>query len=483
MTKESQSLSARPASLLITLTFITVSGLPACSRAPNDTPLRTEAPFVTSDTATLEAVIVLPIRDHIFKSSEMGGGYTFFSVGLPRGTIEEHAELVKILTVSGVRVLDLADMLTSAVSNARSEGKLEDWLRETFPATADEAIRRIDELDGRSLLNLRDDHFYLKTEEGTLDPLFPGMSSIYWSRDFAATTPAGFIIGNSQNGSRVHEKAFARLMFGYADELRDIPVVFDAEQEDVYLDGGDIIVLSETEMLLGVDNRSSREAAPKLAETLGMDIYAVAMPPSENRTGLQRQLLHLDSICNIVGPGTAVAVPFFLEKEYSDSNPMMNVLNGLADQMESMRELEDPFYRPGDPEYLRRTADVMSEVGWVTRYQAGTGEEEALELKLVDFLRERGYQVVFVGGEQGDLPIEKYTLERAMYELRWQGANVVQLGPGRIIAYEHNLYTNQALRDAGIGVYTFPGQLLSMRNGGPHCLLMPVLRMNQRTAP
>ena len=112
----------------------------------------------------------------------------------------------------------------------------------------------------------------------------------------------------------------------------------------------------------------------------------------------------------------------------------------------------------------------------MTHYRAGTGEETPLETKLVDFLRESVYQIVFVGGERGTLPIEKYTLERAMYELRWQGANVVQLGPGRVIAYEHNIYTNQGLRDAGIKVYTFPGDLLSMRNGGPHCLVMPLIR-------
>ena len=452
-------------------------GLISCGGSARDEVEPFERPFVTADVAPLRAAIMLPIGDNIFKSSEMGGGYPFFSVGLPRGTIEQHAALMRIMDRAGVRVLNIRDLLQSAVRSARSQGALADWLRETFPATAEQAIQRIDELDGESLLNLRDDHFYLRHSDGTLDPLFPGMSSLYWSRDFAATTPKGLIVGHSRNSNRALERAFTLLMFRYADELKDIPIVFDAGEEDVYLDGGDIIVLSEQELLLGVGNRSSREAAPKLAEKLGMDVFAVSMPPSDRRTGLQRQLLHLDSIFNIVDTKTAVAVPFFLEKDYSDSNPMKLVLQGLARQMETIRQL-DPDSRVGDPASLRRTVEVMAEVGWVTHYRAGTGEETPLETKLVDFLRERGYQIVFVGGERATLPIEKYTLERAMYELRWQGANVVQLGPGRVIAYEHNIYTNQGLRDAGIKVYTFPGDLLSMRNGGPHCLVMPLIRGN-----
>ncbi len=59
---------------------------------------------------------------------------------------------------------------------------------------------------------------------------------------------------------------------------------------------------------------------------------------------------------------------------------------------------------------------------------------------------------------------------------RWQGANVVQLRPGRVVAYEHNIHTNDALRRAGVEVMTFPGELLSLDNGGPHCLLMPLVR-------
>ena len=118
----------------------------------------------------------------------------------------------------------------------------------------------------------------------------------------------------------------------------------------------------------------------------------------------------------------------------------------------------------------------MPEIGRVTRYAAGSGEEELLEDELVDLFVGWGYEIVPVSGWPGDEPEIKWATERAMYELRYQGANVVQLGPGRVIAFEHNVATNEALRDAGIKVFGFPGELIAMRGGGPHCLLMPLVR-------
>ena len=63
--------------------------------------------------------------------------------GLPRGTVREQAALLSVLRKSGVRVLDVRDLLRAPSPSAR-RGRLAPWLRETFPATADEAVRRID---------------------------------------------------------------------------------------------------------------------------------------------------------------------------------------------------------------------------------------------------------------------------------------------------------------------------------------------------
>ncbi len=433
---------------------------------------------VLSDIAPLRATLVLSLGEQIFKTSEFGAAganrHPIFG-GLPRGVIREHQALRELLRGQGVEVHDVRDLLESAIRNARQKGALAAWVRETFPATAPQTAQRLDLITADSILNLRDEHFYGKTPAGLADPLFPGLPSMYWSRDFAISTPKGIVIGNGQYYRRALENAVARLIFRFADPVKAFPIVFDAAAEGVYLDGGDLIVLDEKTLLLGIGNRSSREAAVKLAQRLDLDVLGVAMPPVEKQTGLNRQLLHLDSIFNLIDRNRVLAVPFFLEKEYSDANPLKPFLLGLAAQTDEIRRAQ-PEREMSKPDDLRATVEVMPQIGWVTKYAAGTGAPTPLNLKLVDVFRQRGYQVNYVGGDRGALPMEKYLIERAMYELRWQGANVVQLAPGRVIAYEHNVHTNEALRRAGVEVLTFPGELLSLNNGGPHCLLMPLLR-------
>jgi len=441
-------------------------------------PTKDEQTGVVSDTATLQSTIVMKIGSNIFRSMEVGSGsHPFFRSILPRGAVEEHRRFLRILQQQGVEVLDVAGLLDSAIREARRQGALTEWIRTTFPATADRILERIDEVDADSVLNRRKEHFYVREPDGGIQPLFPGISSMYWSRDFAVSTPRGIIIGNGRHYNRKIENSIARLIFRFAPEVKRFPIVFDAARENVLLDGGDTIVLDEKTLLLGVGNRSSREAAALLARKLNMDVLAVNMPPGP-QSGVHRLLLHLDTICNLVDRKTVLAVPYFLEKEWVDRNPLKPILTGLAAQVRKMQETDEKT-NFGDPEALEKTITQAREIGWVTRYQAGTGEPVKLGEKLVDYFRRSGYRIVYVGGiRPGEGDIEPF-LEKALYELRWQGANVVQLGPGKVIAFEHNVLTNQALRDAGIEVITFPGGLLSIRGGGPHCLLMPLVRFDE----
>lgn len=440
---------------------------------------QSRVPAVEADFETLRAVIVMSIDESIYKSSEMGTSiHPIFNKGLPPGTIREHRQFVNRLRKNGVRVLQVRDLLQDAIDNARKKGELERWIRDSFPNHHEEARRHLEEIDADGLLHRSDSLFYRKNDAGELNPLFPSTSSMYWSRDFAASTPKGIIIGNGQAYGRSLENAIARLMFQYATALREFPVVFDAAPEGVQLDGGDLIVQDDKTLLLGVGQRSDEKAAPLLAAKLGMDVIAVRMPPRDKPNGMSRQLLHLDSIFNFVDRDKIVAVPYFLEKDFSNTNPMAKILTGLAAQTDGILAGPGKGRSGGDSKQIRLTVELMPEVGWLTRYAAGTGEATLLQMKLVDYFRNKGFRIIYAGGEPGPLPAEKYALERAMYELRWQGVNVAQLGPGRVMAYRHNGHTNAALRQAGVKVYEFDGDLLSLRNGGPHCLMMPLIRQH-----
>jgi arginine deiminase len=59
----------------------------------------------------------------------------------------------------------------------------------------------------------------------------------------------------------------------------------------------------------------------------------------------------------------------------------------------------------------------------------------------------------------------------------WNDANnVLALAPGVVVAYDRNERTNDALRDQGIEVLTFPGAELGRGRGGPRCMSCPLNR-------
>jgi arginine deiminase len=432
---------------------------------------------VEADYETLRTAIVMSFDDSIYKSSEMGlSAHPIFSKSLSPSTIQEHKVLVDLLEKAGVQILQVRDLLQDAVDRARQKGALEGWIRETYPDQYGRILPYLDQVNADNILQCSDKLFYRSNEKGEFDPLFIPIALMYWSHDFAISTPKGVIIGNSVVFSRTFENAIARLIFPYAAALRDFPVVLDAAREGVNLDGGDVIVRDEKTLFVGVGNRSDKKAAPLLAKKLGMDVFAVTMPPIGKPNGMNSLFLHLDSIFNFVDHDKVVAIPCFLEKEYINRNPMTRILAGLAAQTDSMMSRIKPRDSGGGSEQIRLTIKLMPEVGWVTKYEADTGKEVPLGMKLVDYARSQGWKVIPVGGDREGMEEDKWMLERVIHEQRWQGANIVQLGPGRVIAFQHNTYTNEALRRGGIEVSTFPGELIALRYGGPHCLVLPLVR-------
>jgi arginine deiminase len=69
------------------------------------------------------------------------------------------------------------------------------------------------------------------------------------------------------------------------------------------------------------------------------------------------------------------------------------------------------------------------------------------------------------------------TVEVADEREQWTlAANVLAVGPGRVVAYSHNPRTNQALVEAGVEVLAVAGEQLGRGHGGPRCLTCPLTR-------
>ena len=82
--------------------------------------------------------------------------------------------------------------------------------------------------------------------------------------------------------------------------------------------------------------------------------------------------------------------------------------------------------------------------------------------------------IIYVGGN----PENENSLDHLMLALMEQArgaSNIVTLKPGVVISYERNHVTNDALRNFGINVKTWPDSYLDLL-GGPHCSTSPLWR-------
>lgn len=273
----------------------------------------------------------------------------------------------------------------------------------------------------------------------------PPLPNLFFTRDAAAVVGERVVIASMRHGVRWTEKLIMRTLFEHHPALANRGTLYDGTAEGrmhTSLEGGDIHVLREDLLLVGLSERTTAAGIDVLGERLledspVRDVLVVLLPA-------HRASIHLDMIFTAVDRRLCcVYPPYFL-------GPTRLPVLQLSEGSDRLREHEDLF-------------SALEELG-------------------------SPMEPIRCGGRGRTMQQRE----------QWgSGCNLFAVGPGRVVAYDRNEHTLEALeREGGLRTVdavafltgedrpepderfavAFEGTELVRGGGGPRCMTLPVAR-------